>query len=246
MRSAAALRTLRGDLAAAHRLCSRFGLDELVWNHISARCDDDDDGSSSSSSSSSIDDDATMLVTPGTKLWQDYEPCDFEESSYNVTANVLHNAVYAARPDARALVHCHAPAIEAVSCLRGGVAFLSQTSVPFFNRIAYHDWLGVSTSSEEKASIATSLATQPGARVLMMRNHGAISIGGSVGEAFTLMYYLERVCRVQLNCMQAAEGEVIVPDDLLREQAAGDGQWEWFYNDAVWSALRESALRDGT
>jgi hypothetical protein len=96
---------LRKDLAIAHRLTARYGMDMLTWNHISARLSEDTDG---------------CLITPGNKLFQDIRPEDLLVSSTNITADIIHAAVYAARPDIQAIIHVHTPAATAISCLQEG------------------------------------------------------------------------------------------------------------------------------
>ena len=81
-------------------------MDDLTWNHISARVDGDGDGDN-------------FLVTPGDRLWDDIEPKDLVLASDNVTANVIHSAIYSSRPDVQAIVHLHTPSVTTVSCLNG-------------------------------------------------------------------------------------------------------------------------------
>ena len=90
-------KALRYDLAIAHRLTAKYGMDMLVWNHISARFR------------------TGCLITPGRKMWGRIRPEDLVYSSSNVTADVIHDAVYSARPDIKAIIHLHTPAATAIS-----------------------------------------------------------------------------------------------------------------------------------
>ena len=153
---------LRHDLSAAHWLTHRFGMDSLTWNHISARCG------------------STFLVTPGRSMWDEIEPKDLVASSGNVTANIIHSAIYEARPDIHAIVHLHTPAALAVSCLQGGLECFDQDSANFVgDAIAYHDWEGVSDGAAESEHISVSIGSK--ATTLFHRNHGATCCGATVG-----------------------------------------------------------------
>ncbi|EOD16627.1 hypothetical protein EMIHUDRAFT_44937, partial [Emiliania huxleyi CCMP1516] len=173
---------VRRDLAAAHTLSHHFKFDELTWNHISAR----------------LPSGAGFLVTPGDALFDEVTPLNLSLSSpqaVNVTADVIHSAIYAARPDVRAIVHHHTPAVVAVSCLEGGLQLLTQDAGAFVDAVAYHGWEGVSDDYDEKARIAAALG--PIAHTLLMRHHGAVTTGRTVAEAWVRYYYLDRMCEVQ-------------------------------------------------
>lgn len=123
---------IRYDLAVAHRLTALYGMDMLVWNHISARLppssDDEGDGGG-------------CLITPGRKLWSDIYPSDLVRTSTNVTANVIHDAIYAARPDdVRAVIHLHTPNATAVSCLEPpGFVPMTQDAAYFYHKVAHYE-----------------------------------------------------------------------------------------------------------
>ena len=154
----------------------------LVWNHISARVHDD-----------------TFLVTNGTDHFDEVTAESLVISSQantNVTSDVIHSAIYKARPDAGAIVHHHATATVAVACAEGGLQFLTQDSAAFYGKVAYYDWEGVSDDTDECARIAAAFGDT--AHTLIMRNHGVLTIGKTVCEAWVRHYYLDRVCRVQV------------------------------------------------
>eukprot|EP00451_Oxyrrhis_marina_P002313 CAMPEP_0204258130 /NCGR_PEP_ID=MMETSP0468-20130131/4823_1 /ASSEMBLY_ACC=CAM_ASM_000383 /TAXON_ID=2969 /ORGANISM="Oxyrrhis marina" /LENGTH=285 /DNA_ID=CAMNT_0051232309 /DNA_START=42 /DNA_END=899 /DNA_ORIENTATION=- len=195
---------LKDDLAAAHRVLARWGMDELIWNHISAR-----------TAPGSQD----FWITPGDRFWKRMQPEHLVCSSSNETADVLHGAFYQAREDIMAVVHCHAPAIEAVSCLEGGLQFISQTSALLYDRVAYHDWEGLSLDRAEGPRIAARVQAVPRCNTLIMRNHGSATFGRTVGEAVVLTFYLNRACEVQLKAA-GSTGKVSTPSTKLFEHAA--------------------------
>jgi len=227
---AAREREIAIDVTVAHRLMVKHGLDELTWNHISGRSPSNPN---------------QFIITPGDQVYDDLLPEDLAiAGSENVTAEVLHAAVYDTRADIHAVVHCHSPAIEAVSCLQSGFVCLSQSSAFFFENIAYHEWEGFSSDHEsEKASLSHSLATVPDCNTLMMRNHGAITMGKSVAEAWVLMYYLDKMCKVQLNVMQSG-GAIHYPSETVMREAKRQAIADFTPGMYEWKSLREMVVRE--
>lgn len=174
--------SVRMALANAHREIHSRGHDELIWNHISARLND------------------RFLVTPGDRLWDRIEPQHLLLESKNCTAMVLHSAVYSAVP-ANAVIHTHAPYLEAVSCLQGGLKVPADSM--FAGRVAYHDWLGFSDDYAECEEIVANIGKVPNCIALICRNHGAFTWGASVEEALQRHVALEAACQEQL---EAAHG----------------------------------------
>lgn len=166
---------VRQDLAAAHTLSYHYGYDESIWNHISAR----------------LDTDGRFLVTPGDLHFDEVRADDLVASSpdnVNVTSDVIHSTIYKARPDVGAIVHHHTTAVVAVSSLVEGLAYLTQDSAAFYGRVVYHEWEGVSDSYDECARIAAKVAG--GANTVIMRHHGSLTFGATVGEAWVRHMYL--------------------------------------------------------
>eukprot|EP00040_Diaphanoeca_grandis_P034968 m.218615 g.218615 ORF g.218615 m.218615 type:complete len:255 (+) comp33272_c1_seq2:70-834(+) len=202
---------IRTDLVVAHWLTGHYGMDELMWNHISARLPTDPDHKRQ-----------TYLVSPGTRHFMDIEEKDLaivnvggpnsHLEKFNVTGDVIHSAIYAARPDVGAIVHTHSPAVLAVSCLKQGLQCYDQSSAPVYGNVAYYDWQGVSTSHDEGPMLSAAATNDK--MVLMMRNHGACTFGANVGEAWVRMFFLERACRLQLELMKSG-GEISRPSEAL-------------------------------
>ena len=108
------------------------------------------------------------------------------------------------RPDIQAIVHTHTTAITAVSALASGLRFYTQDSCEFYGKVGYHDYEGLSTDPAECGRLAEALG--PNNHTLFLRNHGAVTTGASIGEAWVRMYYLDRICKVQLEVMKARGG----------------------------------------
>jgi len=171
-------RKLRVAMANCHREICKKGFGELIWNHCSALLGE------------------AMLVTPGDCLWDDIAPADFLLNSRNVTANVLHSAIYAAT-SAKAVIHTHAPGIEAVSCIKGGL--IAPRGSQLAGRVAYHPWQGFSDDDSECKVIGEALRKIPDCAALICENHGAFTWGNSLDEALERHIALEEACWEQLR-----------------------------------------------
>lgn len=178
-------RYLREDLSRVHELIGRYNMDELVWNHASVR----------------LPRTGAILITPGDITFDGVTPESLVVDSANVTANVIHSAVYEAREDIGAVIHTHTPAVVTVGALRSGMRFLSQDSSLFYGGVAYYDWHGVSDDVAEKAHIKAA-CVDPKVNTLFMRNHGVCTFGATIQEAFVRAYFVERACRAQLEAMK--------------------------------------------
>jgi len=196
-------KALRYDLAVAHRLTAKYGMDMLVWNHISARFR------------------TGCLITPGRKMWGKIMPEDLVYSSTNITADVIHDAIYSARPDTKSIIHLHTPAATAISCLEEGFQPITQDSAYFYGKVATYDWDGLSNESSEGPLIAAAVKAVEGCNTLLMHNHGFVCFGPSVRHAWVLAYYFEKCCEIQLRVMQSG-GKLRRPAKAVMQKAAED------------------------
>lgn len=226
---------IAADLAAAHVLSAHYGFTDTVWNHTSARVEAGKD---------------EYLVTPFPVLFDEMTPelvAAHGAGSDNTTGHVIHGAVYEARPDVAAVVHTHTEAIEAVSCLEDGVTLIEQNGGGFYNKIAYHDWEGMSTDWNEQQLLAqssTSTSTSDGKpHTLIMRNHGACTFGASVGQAWVRMYFLDVICRVLLRALSTGQQLRMPSQETLATTAAAYSLPEYAHGGSEWGALRRQAER---
>lgn len=209
-------RQAREDLAACHRLVERNGWTELIYNHATARVPGKP---------------GHMLVKPDRLLYQQVNAsnlleCDLDGNLppgapvINRTVPVIHGAIYKARPDVNAILHTHTPAGMAVSSMECGLLPLNQTAMQFHNRIGYHEFMGVADNFEECDHIVRAL-DKHGA--LVLRNHGLLTVGSSISQAFVRLFYLERCCESQVMLMNAAasnQTRIHMPDPAVVEQTA--------------------------
>jgi ribulose-5-phosphate 4-epimerase/fuculose-1-phosphate aldolase len=191
---------LRVDLAACYRLVAHFGMDDLIYNHISVRVP----GSPHH-----------FLINPYGLLFSEVtascfvkidldgntvEPSDYE---VNRAGFVIHSAIHAGRADAACVLHTHSEAATAISALDEGLLPLSQFAMRFQGAMGRHDYEGVALDTDERERLVTNIA---GHDVLVLRNHGVLTVGRTIPEAFILMYYFEKAARVQLLAQGAVGG----------------------------------------
>jgi ribulose-5-phosphate 4-epimerase/fuculose-1-phosphate aldolase len=207
-------RELREDLAAAYRLIAMHGMTDLVFTHLSVRVPGDGH---------------RFLVNPYGLLFEEItasslvvvdaegEPKQETPWPVNPAGFVIHSAVHLARPDAKCVLHTHTVAGMAVASLEEGLLPLSQKSMRFYNRIGYHDYEGVADDLDERTRIVASLGKH---NALILRNHGLLTCGKTVSQAFLLMRNLEKSCKTQIAAMSTG-GTLIKLSPNLMEHAAG-------------------------
>jgi ribulose-5-phosphate 4-epimerase/fuculose-1-phosphate aldolase len=203
----------RIDLAACYRLVELYGMSDMMANHISARVPGEDNAflinpygmlyeEITASSLIKVDLEGKILAKP-----------DFGELDYgiNQAGYILHSAIHAARHEIACVIHTHTWANMAVSALECGLLPMTQTAMRFL-KIGYHDYQGVVLDNAEQASLVRDLG---GAEALILRNHGALTVGRTVGEAFNWMHRLELACRSQLAALASGRGLLAVPPQVL-------------------------------
>jgi ribulose-5-phosphate 4-epimerase/fuculose-1-phosphate aldolase len=147
----------------------------------------------------------------------------------NITAYVIHRGIYTAREDVNCVMHSHSRGGLAVSSLECGLMPVMQGAFLFHNRVAYHEYEGVSDNPDESARLAQSLGQH---NVLVLRNHGLITVGSFVSQAFIQMFYLEQACKTQIDAMSTG-AKLSLPKEEIMEHAASQleklshGKLEW-------------------
>lgn len=205
----------RVDLAACYRLVAHYEMSDMMANHISAAVPGEPGAflinaygmiyeEITASSLIKIDVDGNILAKP-----------DFGELNYGVNkaGYVIHGAIHRARHDVACVIHTHTWAGMALSALEVGVLPITQTSMRFL-KIGYHDYQGVVLDSKEEESLLRDLGA---GEALILRNHGLLTVGKTIGEAFNWMHRLELTARSQLAAMATGAKLVNVPAKVLEE-----------------------------
>jgi ribulose-5-phosphate 4-epimerase/fuculose-1-phosphate aldolase len=206
-------RQMRVDLAACYRLVALHGWDDLIYTHISAMVPGEPGHFLINPFGLTFDEvTASNLV----KITMNGEIVGESEHPVNVTGFALHGAVHAARADAVCVMHLHNTAGIAVSNQPHGLLPMSQHALRFHERIGYHDYEGLAFSPSEGERLMASLGAYP---AMLLRNHGTLTVGRTVAEAFVLMATLIKACDIQL---QTLAGGIVphLPSPAVQDKAA--------------------------
>jgi ribulose-5-phosphate 4-epimerase/fuculose-1-phosphate aldolase len=198
----------RVDLAACYRLVAKYGWDDLIFTHISARVPGEGHQFLLNPYGTTFDE-----VTASSLVKIDLEGKKLLDSPYeiNPAGFTIHGAIHAAREDARCVLHTHSLNGVAVSATKGGVLPVSQQSIFVLSSLGYHDYEGVALLEGEKPRLVRDLGDKS---FMMLRNHGLLTVGATIPDAFLLMYIFESACTIQLRA-QAASPELITIDPKI-------------------------------
>ena len=198
---------LRCDLAACYRLVAAYGWSDLVFTHISAKLPDSVTGG-----------EHQFLINPYGLMFDEITASSLVKVDMacnklidspfpvNPAGFVIHSAVHEARPEVQCVLHTHTRAGCAVAALACGLLPVNQISMEFYGRVAYHDYEGIALDLAEQKRLVADMGDKS---VLMLRNHGLLTVGETVSQAFLRMYYLEKACEIQLAAQSA--GQLILP-----------------------------------
>ncbi len=206
---------IKTQLAAAYRILAMLKMDDLTYTHLSARLPGAD----------------FYFIYPFGLLFEevsasgllkvsfDGEVLEGEEREYNQTGYVIHGNIYKSRPSVNAVFHMHTTAGVAVSAMDCGLLPLSQFSFHFYNRVAYHTYDSLALDNDRQGvSLVQDLGQQ---KSMILRNHGTLTCGATVHEAFLYAYFLEQACKVQCAALGSGQ-KVVIPPKKVCEQAAQD------------------------
>ena len=205
---------LRVDLAACYRLVAAYGWSDLVFTHISAKLP-----------ASVAGPEHQFLINPYGLMFDEITASSLvkvdmhcnklHDSPFpvNPAGFVIHSAVHEARPEAQCVLHTHTRAGVAVSAQKNGVLPHSQQSTFVLGSLAYHDYEGVAIRDDEKARLQADLGE---ANFLMLRNHGLLTVGRTIADAFLSMYTFENTCRIQIDA-QAGGAELVTVNPAILE-----------------------------
>lgn len=203
----------RVDLACAYRLVAHQGWLHGIANHISMRVPGEDEHFLLNPYGL-----AYREVTASSLVKIDLDGNKIMDGPFGVNRAgfVIHSAIHAARKDITCAIHTHTEAGMAVSALKCGLLPLNMSAIRFHNRIAYHDYEGVTLDTEERERIAEHLGDK---YAMILRNHGLLTLGRNIGEAYYLMYNLEKACRAQVAAMATGAELEIPPEEVLEKSA---------------------------
>ncbi len=232
---------MRCDLAAAYQLASIYKWTDLIYTHFSAR----------------VPGTEYLLINPYGLMFDEITASSLVKINHegniiddptglgiNYAGFVIHGCMHNARPEINCVIHTHTRAGVAVSAQKCGLLPISQHSLRVYGMMSYHDYEGIALDLDERTRMAANLG--PTSKAMILRNHGLLSLGTTVREAFELMYYLDCSCQMQIDAL--AGGRVDV--QLIDEKTAAKG-FEQFERpggselDKEWPALLRMLDRKG-
>jgi ribulose-5-phosphate 4-epimerase/fuculose-1-phosphate aldolase len=222
-RADADLRQTRRHLAACYRMFARRGMDDLIYTHLSARVPGSRDRFLFIPFGMLFDD-----VTASNLLEVDLAGNDLSGSgtAVNPAGWVVHRTLYEAVPEAQCVMHLHTVTGTAISAQQRGLLPINQFGITYHGQIAYHDYDGPGLRPEEQKKFVASLGHK---KMMFLRNHGTLTWGRSIAEAYTLMHYLERTCEIQIAAQGggplALPSQDIIAATAAIAQGVGDGRF---------------------
>ena len=231
----------RVDLAACYRLMAHFGMDDLIYNHISARVPGPNEH---------------FLLNPFGLLYEEITASNLvkvdldgkiiseTENQINPAGFVIHSCIHRERPDMHCVIHTHTPAGVGVSCQEEGLLPLSQTGLLYKDLIGYHEYEGLALNLDEQKRLVKDLGEKK--QLLILKNHGLLTCGKTIPEAFIMMYYLEQACKIQIAAQAGNNVSLPRPEvqDLVHQQAMkGFGSK---LGEMEFKALKRRLLRSGS
>ncbi|HXF90581.1 MAG TPA: class II aldolase/adducin family protein [Candidatus Nitrosotenuis sp.] len=228
----------RQTLAQCYHLAAKFGWTDLIYTHISARVPNQE---------------GVLLINPFGLLYEQITPDNLLKVNFagqiidgpanakiNLAGYVIHSAIHEARHDVACIMHTHTPAGIAISALDCGLLPMSQHACRFYNRIAYHTYNGITFDTEEQPRLIKDLGHH---MAMILHNHGFLTVGRTIPEAFVLMHYLERAAEAQLKAMSTGQKIIIPPPDVCEKAARQFGDDETIAGTLEWPALVQSLIQ---
>jgi len=213
-------RAAREELAACYRIFDHLGWVELIYNHITLRLPGPD---------------AHFLINPFGLTYREVTASNLvcidldgqvvgdARFPVNPAGFVVHSAIHAAIPNAHCVMHTHTTAGMAVACKRHGLSLTNFYSAQLFGQIAYHDFEGITVNPEERGRLLASMGDK---RQLILRNHGLLTWGETVPEAFVRMWTLNRACEIQCASESLRGEDIPVPDHVAQQATAASLQFD--------------------
>lgn len=207
-------RTARRDLAALYRLVAHYGWDDLIFTHISMRIPGPEHH---------------FLINPYGMLFEeitasslvkvDLDGAIVEPTEYfiNPAGFTIHSAIHAAREDALCVMHLHTDQGVAVSAQKRGLLPISQTAMTVIEDLAYHDYEGIALDLDERERLVADLGAK---HLMLLKNHGTLTVGENAASAFLRMFFLERACKMQ-TLAQSGGGELIECGPEMQTRVGG-------------------------
>jgi ribulose-5-phosphate 4-epimerase/fuculose-1-phosphate aldolase len=228
----------RVDLAALYRLTALYGWDDMIFTHISHRVPGPEHHFLINPYGYFFEE-----ITASSLVKVDLEGNIVQETDamINPAGFTIHSAIHAAREDAHVVMHLHTDQGVAVSSQKEGLMPISQTAMIVREDVAYHDYEGVALDLDERERLVADIGAK---NLMLLRNHGTLTVGRSPAEAFLRMFFFERACSMQVKA-QAGGGDLIEWHEAMQDRVGGQaaGGFTMLGDRLVWPALRRKLDR---
>ncbi len=203
---------VRLDLAALYRLVALFGWDDMIYTHISARLPGPDHHFLINPYGMFFDE-----ITASSLVKIDLNGAILQDTPYfiNPAGFTIHSAVHAARDDAKYVMHLHSDQGVAVSAQKEGLLPLSQHALICLPSLGYHDYEGIALNHDEKERLVADIGDKT---MMLLRNHGTLTMGQSAAECWTRMFYLERACKQQVMALSVGRDNVLIAPQASQDE----------------------------
>ncbi|KXI27640.1 class II aldolase/adducin family protein [Paraglaciecola hydrolytica] len=198
----------RIDLAACYRLVANLGWGDLIYTHISARVPDSDDYLVNAFGLTFEEVTASNLV----KVDLAGKVLDGSPYQINPAGFTIHSAIHEVRHDVQCVIHLHTKATITVATVEGGLQPWSQYALFALPSLSYHGYEGLAVNADEKARLQSDLSSN---NYMLLHNHGGLTVGPTVGDAFMRFYDLQRACEIQLELMQSGKAVISIPPSIV-------------------------------
>lgn len=221
----------RVELAACYRLIAHFRMTDWIYNHISARVPGSHEH---------------YLINPFGLLYEEVSAsnlvkvdihgnlADDVALDVNPAAFVIHGAIHRARPEIGCVLHTHSAAGVGVSAQQHGLLPISQHAFKVYDRVAYHDFEGIALDTDEQRRLVADIGNKD---VLILRNHGLLTMGTTVAKAFELMFFLERACQIQIAALAGGAAVIHPPQAVCDRTSAQFAVDDGYVQGRDWQAL---------
>ncbi|MFG3594667.1 class II aldolase/adducin family protein [Bradyrhizobium sp. RDI18] len=224
---------IRCDLAAAYRLIAHFGMDDLIYTHLSARLPGKEHRFLLNPYGLMFDEitaSSLVVVDPEGHAIEEHK-----ESKINSAGFTIHSAVHMNREDAQCVMHTHTLAGMAVAAQEQGLLPLNQISMGFYGGVAYHGYEGIALDLDERERLVRDLGDND---VMILKHHGLLTVGRTIAEAFFNMYYMEQSCRIQLAATQGGQKIALPSSEVATHTATQSNRSPSTKGQRPWVALK--------
>jgi|TARA_R100000005_G_scaffold88792_1_gene58939 ribulose-5-phosphate 4-epimerase/fuculose-1-phosphate aldolase len=230
---------MRVNLAACYQLVAHYGMSDLIFTHISARVPGTENHFLINPYGLFFDE-----ITASSLIKVDIDGNIQQETPFkiNPAGYTIHSAIHAARHDLHCVLHTHTTAGMAVAAQKHGLLPISQHSMMFYGRLAYHGYEGIALDLDERERLVRDMGDNI---AMILRNHGLLTVGTTVPEAFRRIFYLEKSCESQVKAM-AGDAELIIPSREVCEHAASQFKISASQSGLEWPGLLRILDRKGS